>query len=118
MSTATSASVVHLADLSPLRCPCGWARRAFADLPDAPASMHLVEIELDARTHYHRQHTEIYYVLDCAEDAAIEIDGERVSVTPGTAVMIRPGVRHRAAGKMRILNVVVPPFDPADEWFD
>jgi mannose-6-phosphate isomerase-like protein (cupin superfamily) len=65
-----------------------------------------------------REHTEIYYVLDCADDAAIELDGERVAVTPGTAVMIRPGVRHRAAGKMRILNVVVPPFDPADEWFD
>ena len=29
-----------------------------------------------------------------------------------------PGVRHRAVGRMTILNVVVPPFDPADEWFD
>jgi hypothetical protein len=27
-------------------------------------------------------------------------------------------VRHRAVGRMTILNVVVPPFDPADEWFD
>ena len=33
-------------------------------------------------------------------------------------VLIPPGVRHRAVGRMTILNVVVPPFDPADEWFD
>ena len=26
--------------------------------------------------------------------------------------------RHRAVGRMRVLNVVVPAFDPADEWFD
>ena len=50
--------------------------------------------------------------------AAIELDGERVPVAAGLAVMIPPGVRHRAVGRMTILNVVVPPFDPADEWFD
>lgn len=110
--------VVHLPELSPLRCPCGWARRAFADLPDAPASIHLVEIERDARTHYHRAHTEVYYVLACAEGAGVELDGEVVPVRPGAAVLISPGVRHRAVGNMQILNVVVPPFDPADEWFD
>jgi hypothetical protein len=35
--------------------------------------------------------------------------------------MIRPGTRHRAVvGKtpMKILNIVVPPFDADDEWFD
>ncbi|MFO0928176.1 MAG: cupin domain-containing protein [Gemmataceae bacterium] len=107
-----------LAALTPVRCPCGHARRAFADLPDAPASVHLVDIELDARTHYHLAHTEIYYVLDCPLDAALELDGERVPVKPGVAVLIPPGVRHRAVGRMRILNVVIPPFDPTDEHFD
>jgi hypothetical protein len=29
--------------------------------------------------------------------------------------MILPGTRHRAVGKLKILNVCVPPFDPADE---
>ena len=101
-----------------MRCPCGWARRAFGDVAGAPVSLHRVEIELDAQTHYHRDHTETYYVLACAADAAIELDGERVPVRPGSAVLIPPGVRHRAVGKMTILNVVSPPFDPADEWFD
>ncbi len=115
----TARSVVVAFDaLEPVRCPCGWARRAFAELPAAPASLHRVEIEADARTHYHRDHTEYYYILECAANAALELDGERVAVRPGSAVMIPPGVRHRAVGRMRLLNVVVPPFDPVDEWFD
>src|SRR4051812_13962132 len=91
---------------------------AFADVPNAPASVHRVEIESDARAHHHRDHTEIYYVLECAAGAAVELDGVPVAVGPGSAVLIPPGVRHRAVGRMTILNVVVPPFDPADEWFD
>jgi hypothetical protein len=46
--------------------PCGWAWRAFAGVPDAPASVLRVEIEADARAHDHREHTEIDYVLECA----------------------------------------------------
>jgi mannose-6-phosphate isomerase-like protein (cupin superfamily) len=114
----TAPIVADYSSIDPVRCPCGWARRAFADVPGAPASVHRVEIEVDARSHYHREHTEFYYILESAADAAIELDGERVPVGPGHSVMIPPGVRHRAVGRMTILNVVVPPFDPADEWFD
>jgi len=27
-------------------------------------------------------------------------------------------VRHRAVGKMKIVNIPIPAFDPDDEWFD
>ena len=119
IAPGTAAPVVaDYATIEPVRCHCGWARRAFAEVPDAPASVHRVEIEVDACTHYHREHTEIYYILECAAGAAIELDGQRVPVGAGHAVLIPPGVRHRAIGRMSILNVVVPPFDPADEWFD
>jgi len=110
--------VVDINALDPVRCPCGWARRAFADVPESPASVHRVDIEADARAHYHHGHTEIYYILECSAAAAVELDGERVPVGPGQAVLIPPGVRHRALGRMTILNVVLPPFDLADEWFD
>jgi mannose-6-phosphate isomerase-like protein (cupin superfamily) len=110
--------VVDMAEVRPVRCPCGWARRAFGDVPGAPASIHRVEIKADAQVHHHRDQTETYYVLECADGAAIELDGELVPVRPGVAVMIPPGVRHRAVGRMTILNFVVPPFDPADEWLD
>jgi hypothetical protein len=30
--------------------------------------------------------------------------------------MIPPGCVHRAVGNLRIINVPMPPFDPADEF--
>jgi len=33
-------------------------------------------------------------------------------------IFIKPGCRHRAVGKIKIINVCIPPFDPQDEWFD
>ena len=48
----------------------------------------------------------------------VKSGGERMAVGPGGAVLIPPRVRHRATGRMTILHIVVPPFDPADEWFD
>ena len=43
----------------------------------------------------------------------MEPGGERLAVGPGGAALIPPRERHRAAGSMTILDVVVPPFDPA-----
>lgn len=112
------AVIANFDAIDPVRCPCGWSRRAFTNLAGAPASVHRVAIEADARTHYHRQHTEIYYILECAENAVIELDGTPTPVRAGNVILIPCGVRHRAIGPMTVLNVVVPPFDPADEWFD
>jgi hypothetical protein len=60
-------------------------------VPDAPASVLLVEIEADARAHDHREHTEIDYVLESAAGAAVGPDGERVPMEPRGAVLIPPG---------------------------
>ena len=35
-----------------------------------------------------------------------------------TSILIKPGCRHRAIGEMRIINIPIPTFDPADEYFD
>jgi mannose-6-phosphate isomerase-like protein (cupin superfamily) len=110
--------IVDFADLAGVPCPCGTARRAFADVADFPATIHQTEISADAQAHYHRQLTEVYYILECGSDAQMELDGQRLPVAPGRAILIPPGVRHRAIGKMKILVVVFPKFDSADEWFD
>ena len=99
-------------------CPCGIAKRALADASDVPFTLHVTDIAHDAHTHYHRRLTEVYYFLECAPGAQIELDGTLFKVRPGMAVVIRPGTRHRAVGKMRVLIVVHPKFDPADEWLD
>ena len=70
------------------------------------------------RNCYHKQLTETYYVLECGADARMQLDDEIIPVKPGMCVMIPPGVRHRAIGEMKVLIVVLPKFDPADEWFD
>jgi mannose-6-phosphate isomerase-like protein (cupin superfamily) len=106
----------QLDEIDPLRCPCGWTRRGFVGLEDSPVTVHLVTAETDARTHYHRKLTEIYIVLE--GDGFLELDGEKVPIRPLSAIMIRPGCRHRAVGRMKFINVAIPAFDPADEWFD
>lgn len=109
----------RLADLNaidPVRCPCGFSRRAFATPDNALATMHVVEIQEDARSHYHKKMTEIYLVLE--GEGHLELDGELVPVRPMTSIMIQPGCRHRAIGKLKIVNVAIPAFDEADEWFD
>jgi len=100
-------------------CPCGASRRAFIREDNRVCSVHVVEISADSRTHYHKGFTETYYVLE--GEGRLELDGEPLPLRPGMAVMIRPGTRHRAVpgrSALRILNIVVPPFDPRDEWHD
>ena len=110
--------IVDFAQIAPVTCPCGQARRAFADVDDYPATMHVTSISQNARTHYHKRLTETYYVLECASDAKMQVNEEIIDLRPGMAVLIRPGVRHRAIGEMKVLIVVLPKFDPSDEWFD
>lgn len=109
-------SIAQLDDIEAVACLCGQARRAFVEDADSPASLHLVDISADARPHYHKEATEIYLVLEGT--GHVELDGEMVSARPMTAIVIKPGCRHRGVGRLRIVNVVIPPFDPADEWFD
>ena len=99
-----------------MKCPCGHAKRAFALPENETATVHVVDIREDAQVHYHKEHTEIYLVLD--GEGHLELDGRAVPVRPFTTILIRPGCRHRAVGRLRIINICIPPFDPADEWFD
>ena len=108
--------VAQLDEIDAVKCPCGQSRRAFVSADNPVATIHMVDIDTDARTHYHKRLTEIYLVLD--GEGFMELDGERVPVRPMTTVLINPGCRHRAVGRMRIVNIPVPAFDPADEWFD
>jgi mannose-6-phosphate isomerase-like protein (cupin superfamily) len=103
-------------EMDTLRCPCGITRRAFV-APDNPtATLHLLDVQSDARLHYHKGLTEIYLVLQ--GEGHMELDGDIVSVKPMTAILIKPGCRHRAVGKLRIAIIPIPAFDPRDEWFD
>lgn len=108
--------IAQLDSIDAVRCPCGFSRRAFAKPENTTATVHVVDIQADSQTHYHKRMTEIYVVLE--GEGVIELDGEKFPLKPMTSVMIRPGCRHRAVGKLRILNIPIPAFDETDEWFD
>ncbi len=120
-SEPPQAAGYELADFSQIQgvpCPCGTARRAFTDVEDFPGTVHVTEICMSAKLHYHKQLTETYYFLECDADAQMQLDDEIIDVKPGMSIMIRPGTRHRALGKMKVLILVLPKFDSADEWLD
>ena len=108
--------ITQLDELDPVRCPCGFTRRAFSSPDNKVATIHLVDIQEDAQTHYHKKLTEIYLVLE--GEGHMELDGKLYPVKPFSSIYIKPGCRHRAVGKMKIVNIPVPAFDPTDEWFD
>ena len=110
--------IVDFESVSGVPCPCGSAKRAFADVADYPATIHVTDISEDAQTHYHKTLTETYYILECGPDACMQLDDQQVPLRAGMCIMIPPGVKHRAIGKMKILNIVIPKFDPADEFLD
>jgi mannose-6-phosphate isomerase-like protein (cupin superfamily) len=111
--------IADLAAIPGVPCPCGSSRRAFIRPDNRVCSIHRVTISKDARAHYHKRLTETYYVLE--GEGRIELNGELHPIRPGTAVMIRPGTRHRAVAgdaPLTILVIAAPPFDTADEWED
>lgn len=110
--------IVQLQDLEGIPCPCGIARRAFGDRAEVPGTIHYTEIHEQAAEHFHLEHTEVYVVLECEDDAAILLDGTRYPVKPLTSILIPPKVRHCAIGRMKVLIFCTPNFDHNDEHFD
>ena len=117
-STTRKWQLVDFSQIDGVDCPCGVARRAFAGIDEFPGTIHVTEISADAALHYHKRLTETYYVLECGPDATMQLDDEVIAVKPGVCIMIPPGVRHRAIGRMKVLIVVLPKFDSDDEWFE
>lgn len=90
------------------RSSCGWRDRLISaeDVALSPAAWaHAVDIE-DAKLHYHKRSTELYYVLDGS--GVVMLDGVAHEVKKGSIAHIPPGVVHGARGRMRVLVVGVP----------
>jgi len=117
-STSARYRVVNFADLPGIPCPCGTARRAFADVPEFPGTLHVTDIKVDAKLHYHKRISETYFFLECDPGAQMQLDDDLIPVKPGMSVLIPPGIRHRAIGRMRVIIIAIPKFDPDDEWLD
>ncbi|MCA9261835.1 MAG: cupin domain-containing protein [Planctomycetales bacterium] len=108
--------IERLGQIEPVPCHCGASRRAFLDDPAQTATLHRLTVGEATQTHYHKKATEIYYVL--AGTGQIELDGQSFDIGEGDSVLIHPGCRHRAVGKLELLVIPIPAHDPSDEFFD
>lgn len=109
--------VRRTADAPTVPCPCGDSTRVLTAADGAPLSLHVTSIR-DAVRHYHRDTTEVYYIL--SGRGKMELNDEWVELEPGTVLWIEPGTRHRLLSETGVKTIVValPAFNPADEFFD
>ena len=99
------------------RSACGWRDRLISseDVALSPAAWaHAVDIQ-DAKLHYHKRSTEIYYVLDGG--GTLMLDGVAHEVKKGSLAHIPSGVVHGARGRMRVLVVGIPDI-ANDDYFE
>ncbi len=112
------AVIVRHEDSAPAeRSTCGWRQRLLSR-EDAAAGLaawvHAVDLE-DARPHFHRRSTELYYVLEGG--GVVVLDGAEHPVRRGSIVHIPPGVVHATRGRMRVLVVGIPDIAEDDLFF-
>lgn len=106
------AMVRHVDEVVPVRCPCGESRRILTRADTPNVGLHVTHI-VSGDLHAHARTEEIYYIL--RGEGFMELDGERVELTPGTAIHIPPGVKHRGEGDFEAVIVTCPAFDSEDE---
>ncbi len=105
-----------LEDVQPVQCPCGQSIRAITGKDNDLASIHVVTISKDSKLHYHKRLTEFYYVLE--GEGELQLNDDVIKLKPHTLVMIKPMTKHVARGNLKILNIVIPPFDEEDEFVE
>ncbi len=105
------------ADAPTIPCPCGQSTRILTIADDPRANVHITAIS-DSVKHYHKECTEIYFILEGR--GQLELGCDVVDVEPGTLVVIDPGTPHRlrSADGVRTLIVGLPALKPEDEYFD
>ena len=103
-----------LEDVQSVPCPCGRSIRAITGRDTDLASIHVVTVSRDSKLHYHKELTEFYYVLE--GEGELQLNDDVIRLEPYTLVMIEPMTRHRARGNLKILNLVIPPFNEEDEF--
>jgi mannose-6-phosphate isomerase-like protein (cupin superfamily) len=107
----------RLAEAPSVPCPCGVSTRPLTAADGAPCSLHVTSIR-DSERHYHKQTTEVYYILEGS--GKIELNGDWHAVEPGTVIWIEPGTRHRVVSDDGLKTIVfaLPAFNANDERFD
>jgi mannose-6-phosphate isomerase-like protein (cupin superfamily) len=116
MTTAVARGylVRHLKDAPTVPCPCGASTRPLTIADTPVCNLHVTHIT-DSVKHYHRETTEVYYILEGR--GKMELNDDVIDLEPGTIVYIEPGTAHRAYGDIRTIVFGVPAYRHDDEFF-
>jgi len=117
LATNTGYVVRRLENAPTVPCPCGESTRPLTSADTPTCSLHVTSIN-DSIRHYHRETTEVYYILEGR--GQMELNGDLVEIEPGMTILIEPNTRHRLASSQGVRTIVfsVPAFRPDDEYFD
>ena len=98
-------------------CPCGQSTRAITRADTPTCNVHSTFIQ-DSVKHYHKNCTEVYYILEGF--GKMEMNDDWIDIRPGLVLYIEPYTRHRLVSEKGVRTIVVgmPALDPEDEYFD
>jgi mannose-6-phosphate isomerase-like protein (cupin superfamily) len=96
-------------------CPCGMSTRILTSADGPLANFHVTFIT-DSVKHYHKECTEVYYILEGT--GTLELNGDVIAVEPGTLVVIEPYTAHRLSSEAGVRTIVLgmPAWNPDDEF--
>lgn len=115
--TTTKGYLVRLLGEAPtVPCPCGQSTRILTKVDTPACNFHITFIQ-DSVLHYHKECTEVYYILEGR--GKMELNGDVIDVEPGMMVYIEPHTPHRLWSPEGVRTVVfgVPAMNPEDEYF-
>ena len=109
--------VRHVKDAPTVRSECGASTRPLTYPESEVCNVHVAFIT-NSTKHYHKNTTEVYYILE--GQGKMEMNGDVIDVEPGLVIYIEPYTRHRLWSKDGVRTIVfgVPALDMADEHFD
>ena len=117
-ATASRGYLVRPIEEAPtIPCPCGQSTRAITRADTPVCNFHITFIQ-DSVLHYHKECTEVYYILE--GQGKMELNGDVIDIRPGLVIYIEPMTRHRLWSKEGVRTIVfgVPALNSEDEYFD
>jgi mannose-6-phosphate isomerase-like protein (cupin superfamily) len=116
-ATATQGYLVRrLSEAPTVPCPCGESTRPLTRVETPACNLHVTFIT-DSVKHYHKECTEVYYILE--GQGKMELNDDVIDVAPGTIVYIEPFTTHRLSSASGVRTIVfgLPALNADDEYF-
>ena len=108
--------IIDFSEVEGVPCPCGTSRRAFIGDPAFPGTVHRTDFDKPSEPHYHKKLTELYYIVSCEPGSVLHLDDEQIPLRPDMLILIPPNIVHYITGTAKNLIVVLPKYDPDDEF--